>query len=97
MPKRTSQSEDEKLAKKIGAEGCRMVRQLVPEFAEAVSRAREEHLCVELSIAGLDMAPEILYLCIWYASDQGVPVTFVPWVRHIATRASGSQKRHSCH
>jgi hypothetical protein len=85
MPRNAPVSEDEQSAKAIGAQGRKMVRALVPEFVNAVSRARKDGLSVELSIAGLGLSPEILFLCIWYASDREVPVTFVPWARPLAT------------
>jgi hypothetical protein len=85
MAKMKRQPEDDTDARQIGTQGRRMVRRLVPEIAEAVSRARKDRTGVEISIAGLEMTPEVLYLCIWYASDQGVPVTFMPWARRITT------------
>lgn len=50
----------------------------LPEFANAVAQARAENTEIELSLNTFPEDANLLYLCLWFAYEEGVSVQLLP-------------------
>lgn len=55
----------------------------LPEFLQSVNEAREAGGGIEFSLKTFPGDAELLYLCLWFAYDQGVLVRLRPKQRRL--------------
>ncbi len=55
----------------------------LPEFLATMQHAREEQVDMEFSLKTFPGDAELLYLCLWFAYDQGVCVRLLPKQRRV--------------